>query len=41
MPQKPPMDPTFSKETGELITFSTGANGQMVANVQKVTSGTG
>lgn len=41
MPQKPPMEPIFSKETGELISFSTGANGQMVASVQKVTSGTG
>ena len=41
MPQKPPMEPIFSKETGELITFNTWSNGQMVANVQKVTSGTG
>ena len=39
VPQKPPMDPIFSKETGDLITFTTGANWQIVANVQKVTSG--
>jgi hypothetical protein len=41
MPTKPPMDPVFDKETGKLITFSAGANGQITANVQQVYSGTG
>jgi len=38
MPQKPPMEPVWDKESGQLITFSTDANGQIVANVQQVTN---
>jgi surface antigen len=37
LPEKPPMDPIYDKEKWQLITFSTDANGQIVANVQQVT----
>lgn len=36
MPQKPPMEPKYDAATGQLITFSTNENGQIVANVQQV-----
>lgn len=36
MPQKPPIEPKYDAATGQLIMFSTGADGQIVANVQQV-----
>ena len=38
MPEKPPMDPIYDKESGKLITFANDASGKIVANVQQVTT---
>ena len=38
MPEVPPMEPVYDKESGQLITFSNDENGQIVAKVQQVTN---
>jgi hypothetical protein len=37
LPEKPPMEPVWDKESGQLITFSLDESGQIVAKVQQVT----
>lgn len=39
VPQSAPMEPIFDKETGKLITFAMGEDGQIVASVQQVYQG--
>lgn len=36
LPEEPPMDPIFDKESGQLITFSLDANGQIIGTPQQV-----
>lgn len=40
MPKEAPMEPIFDKDSGNLLTFSTGADGKIVTTVQKVLAGT-
>jgi hypothetical protein len=41
MPKEAPMEPIFDKESGNLLTFSTGADGRIVAIPHKVLAGSG
>ena len=40
VPKEAPMEPIFDKDSGNLLTFSTDANGKIVTTVQKVLAGT-
>jgi hypothetical protein len=40
MPKEAPMEPIFDKDSGSLLTFSTGADGKIVTTVQKILAGT-
>lgn len=36
MPVEAPMDPVFNEKTGQLVTFTAGENGEIIADVQQV-----